>query len=248
MKKAWLTIRSAALWAASLTYFGVGILLVMTLEVILGQRRIEPILAFALRNVVRLTGARFEVRVAPGFDPNRTCFFVSNHVNIFDPFVLYCAIPQLVRGLELESHFRVPVYGWLMKRFGNVPVADARTAGDVKRTFRLTKEKLAEGTSLIVFPEGSRTRDGRVGEFENGVFVMARQFKVPIVPASIVGSYHVHATGCWMLWPGRITVHLHEPIDVGDLPKDQIDALSARVREMIAGPVHEHLEQNPLPG
>ena len=78
------------------------------------------------RNVVRLAGARVEVRRSPGFDPQRTCFFVSNHVNLFDPFVLYSAIPQFFRGLELESHFRIPVYGWLMKRFGNVPVPDVR--------------------------------------------------------------------------------------------------------------------------
>ncbi len=71
-----------------------------------------------------------------GFDPKRTSIFMVNHVNLLDPFLLYCAIPQLVRGWELESHFRIPIYGWLMKRFGNVPVPDVRGPKDLKRLWR----------------------------------------------------------------------------------------------------------------
>ena len=70
------------------------------------------------------SGAKVRGVLAPDFDPKRTCFFMSNHVNLFDPFFMYCVIPQYVRGWELESHFKIPAYGWLMKRFGNVPVPE----------------------------------------------------------------------------------------------------------------------------
>ena len=121
--------------------------------------------------------------------PSSVCFFVSNHVNLFDPFVLYCAMPQFIRGLELESHFRIPVYGWLMKRFGNVPVPDVNRPSDLKRMWRLTRAALERGVSLVVFPEGSRTITGRVGPFHDGVFRMAQDFGTPITPVSIVGSF-----------------------------------------------------------
>ena len=134
-----------------------------------------------------------EVRRSPGFDPHSVCFFVSNHVNLFDPFVLYCATPQFIRGLELESHFRIPVYGWLMKRFGNVPVPDVNRAADLKRMWRLTRAALERGVSLVVFPEGSRTITGRVGPFHDGVFRMAQDFGTPITPVSIVGSFDVQS-------------------------------------------------------
>ena len=62
----------------------------------------------------------------------RTSIFICNHVNIFDPFVIYSAIPQFVRGFELESHFKIPVYGWMMGRFGNVAVPDAPSAKALK--------------------------------------------------------------------------------------------------------------------
>jgi len=165
-----------------------------------------------------------------------------NHVNLFDPFILYCAIPQLVRGWELESHFRIPVYGWLMKRFGNVPVPDRPNPGDLKRLWRLTQEAIHSGVSLIIFPEASRTRDGHVGDFEQGGFRLAQQLGVPIVPVSLVGSFHHFRTGDWILRPTTITVHLHETIETAGLKKEDLPALQQRVRQMIAAPVDASLK------
>jgi 1-acyl-sn-glycerol-3-phosphate acyltransferase len=178
-----------------------------------------------------------EVRHSPGFDPRRTSFFVSNHVNLFDPFMLYCAIPQFVRGWELESHFKIPAYGWLMKRFGNVPVPDIRNPSDLKRMWRLTKDAVDGGTSLIIFAEAKRTRDGHVDQFQDGGFRVAQQLGVPIVPVSLMGSFQHHRTGHWMLWPAKVTVILHDTIDTKGLTKDDVPALRERVRAIIAAPV-----------
>ena len=166
-------------------------------------------------------GARVEVVRSPGFDPHRTCFFMSNHVNLFDPFMLYCAIPQFVRGWELESHFKIPAYGWLMKRFGNVPVPDVRRPSDLKRMWRLTQDAIDGGTSLIIFPEAKRTRDGHVDEFQDGGFRVAQQLGIPIVPVSLVGSFQHHRTGHWMLWPAKVTVHLHDTIETRGMNKEE---------------------------
>jgi len=192
-----------------------------------------------------LAGASVEVRCSPGFDPNRTVFFFSNHVNLFDPFVLYCAIPQFVRGWELESHFKIPAYGWLMKRFGNVPVPDVRRPSDLKRMWRLTQEAIDSGTSLVIFPEAKRTRDGHVLEFQDGGFRVAQQLGVPIVPLSIVGSFRHFRTGHWMLWPVKITVYLHDTIETKGLHKEDVPALRERVRGIISAPVEEMFGAKP---
>lgn len=162
---------------------------------------------------------------------------MCNHVNLFDPFILYNAIPQLVRGWELESHFRIPIYGWLMKRFGNVPVPDARRPSDLKRMWRLTQAAIDSGISLIVFPEAKRTRDGSVDQFEDGGFRVAQQLGVPIVPVSLVGSFRHLRTGHWELTPATITVYLHDVIETKDLTKEDIPALRDRVRATIAAPI-----------
>jgi 1-acyl-sn-glycerol-3-phosphate acyltransferase len=156
--------------------------------------------------------------------------------------MLYCAIPQLVRGWELESHFRIPIYGWLMKRFGNVPVPDVRKPKDLKRLWRLTQEAINSKTSLIIFPEAKRTRNGHLNEFEDGGFRLAQQLGVPLVPVSLVGSFHHLRTEDWILRPATITVYLHDTIETKGLHKEDVPALKERVKRIIAGPVEASVD------
>jgi len=243
MKRAWFVVRSALLWAVSLLNFGISVPILVVLAFVLNPRRHDWLQRAFCRRIVFFAGARVKLVASPGFDPTKTCFFISNHVNLFDPFVLYCVIPQFTRGWELESHFRIPIYGMLMKRFGNVPVPNVRRPSDLKRLWRLTKDAIDGGMSLIVFPEGKRTRDGRVGEFELGAFRLAQQLAVPLVPVSIVGSFQHHATGNWMFWPGEITVHLHDTMNLSNLSKEDVPALRDRVHALISVPVDAFLDE-----
>jgi len=241
MKRAWLTIRSAFLWAVSLLNFGISVPVLVVLAFVFDPKKYDWLQRAFCRRIVFFAGARVKVVASPGFDPKRTCIFISNHVNLFDPFVLYCAIPQFTRGWELESHFKIPIYGLLMKRFGNVPVPDVRRPSDLKRLWRLTKDAIDGGMSLIVFPEGKRTRDGRVDEFELGAFRLAQQLNIPLVPVSIVGSFQHHATGNWMFWPAQITVHLHNTMDLSSLAKEDVPALRDKVHALVSAPVDASL-------
>jgi 1-acyl-sn-glycerol-3-phosphate acyltransferase len=241
MKRALLALRSALLWFLSILHFFMAAPTLVFLAIFLDPRKHDWLQRGFCRRIAFFSGARVEVRRSSGFDPGRTSFFMVNHVNLFDPFLLYCALPQLVRGWELESHFKIPAYGWLMKRFGNVPVPDVRRPSDLKRMWRLTQDAINSGTSLIIFPEAKRTRDGHVNEFQDGGFRVAQQLGVPIVPVSLVGSFQHHRTGHWMLWPATVTVHLHDTIDTKGLSKDAVPALRERVREIISAPVEASL-------
>ena len=130
------------LWVISVCFFFTVVPVLILVGIFVDPRRNDRPQRWMSRWVVKLAGGTVEVRKSPGFDPQRTCFLVSNHVNLFDPFVLYGVIPQFFRGLELESHFRIPVYGWLMKRFGNVPVPDVNRPSDLKRMWRMTQDAL----------------------------------------------------------------------------------------------------------
>jgi 1-acyl-sn-glycerol-3-phosphate acyltransferase len=242
MKKWSLTARSLLLWAISGIHFAVVCTFLVLLGIFVDPRKNDrPQRAF-FRNILRLAGVRFEVRRAPGFDPERTSIFIANHVNIFDPFVIYSAIPQFVRGFELESHFDVPIYGWMMGRFGNIPVPDQPSRDGLETMTRRAKAALDSGVSLIAFAEGSRTRDGHVQPFKKGIFSLAQKFGTPIVPMSIVGSYQFFQTGNWMLYPGKITVYLHDTIDTSDSTRADLDALRQRVQDVVAAPVEESLK------
>jgi 1-acyl-sn-glycerol-3-phosphate acyltransferase len=237
VKDAWLTIRSVFFWTLSVVHFFPLGILALVLSVFLDPRKHDGLLRVFVRNIVRCTGARLEVRIPPGFDAERTCFFVSNHVNIFDPMLLYSAIPQFARGLELESHFKVPVYGWIMQRFGNIPVPVVRSSAAMRALRERCRSALEDGISVVVFPEGHRTTDGSVGVFRPGVFRMARDFGVPIVPISMTGAFELKRKTSWMLRPATVVVQIHEPVDPADPELADEGALLERVHTIVAEPV-----------
>ena len=239
MRKAWLTLRTMVLWAISGIHFAVVTTFLILLGILIDPRHNDwPSRAF-FRNILRLAGVKFEVRRSPGFDRSKTSIFICNHVNIFDPFVIYSAIPQFVRGFELESHFKIPIYGWLMRRFGNVPVPDNPSREGLAIMTERAKAALDSGVSLIAFPEASRTRDGHIQPFKKGIFNIAQKFGTPIAPMTIVGSYEFFRTGDWMLHPGKITVYMHDTIDTTQITRGEVESLRRRVQEIVAGPLKE---------
>jgi 1-acyl-sn-glycerol-3-phosphate acyltransferase len=247
MKRAWLSVRSFVLWALTFLHFFVAAPVLVFLAIFLDPRKHDWLQRAFCRRIVFLAGAKVRASIEQNFDPKRTCFFMVNHVNLFDPFFLYCAIPQYVRGWELESHFKIPAYGWLMKRFGNVPVPDVRRPSDLKRMWRMTQDAIDSGTSLIIFPEAMRTRDGHLNPFQDGGFRVAQQLGVPIVPVSLVGSFQHHRTGHWMLWPQTVTIVIHETIETKGMTKEDVPALRDRVHALIEAPVEARLAGHSTP-
>jgi len=244
MKKLWWTVRSAVLWVVSVLHFALVGMVLVFFGLCVDRQKFDFVNRAFFRNILRVAGVKFSVRRSAAFDPERTSIFISNHVNIFDPFVIYSAIPQFVRGFELESHFRVPVYGWMMGWFGNVAVPDVPSREGLAIMSNRAQKALDSGTSLIAFAEGSRTRDGHVQEFKKGIFSLAQKFGVPIVPMSIVGSYQFFQTGHWMLHPGEITVYLHDTIETSRLGRSEVENLRRRVQEIVAAPVEESLRKS----
>lgn len=239
MKQLYLVLRSAILWIISAVHFFTVCTFLVVLGIFVDPRKNDRPQRVFFRNILRLAGVGFQVRYAPNFDRNRTSIFICNHINIFDAFVIYSAIPQFVRGLELESHFKVPAYGWMMRRFGNIPVSKGNSLSEYKKLIKQTKEALDSGVSLIAFAEGTRTRNGQVGPFKKGIFSMAKQFGYPIVPMSIVGSFQFNRKGSWMLHPSKIVVHVHDTIETRGMGKEQVDALVERVHRIVSKPVDE---------
>ena len=237
MKNLYLVLRSVFLWVLSGLYFFPVCTALVLLGLAVDARKNDRPQRWFFRNILRLAGARFRVVRAPGFDAKRTSIFICNHVNLFDPFVIYSAIPQLVRGWELESHFKIPAYGWMMGKFGNIPVPGNTSREAFKKLLRRTREALDSGVSVIVFPEGSRTRDGRVGPFREGIFRLLPHLAFPVVPMSIVGAFEWHRTGDWKLYPATVTVYLHDTIETQGMTKKDAEELRERVQTIVAGPV-----------
>ncbi len=238
-QKAYHYIRSILVWIVSIVHFFPVCSALVLMGYLVDPRKNDKPQRWLFRNILRLAGLDFEVKYSAGFDRTRTSFFICNHIDLWDAFIIYSAIPQFVRGLEHESHFKIPAYGWMMRRFGNVPVPPEGNLAKYKQMMKLTRERLDSGVSLIVFAEGSRTLNGLVGEFNPGAFRMAVQYGYPIAPMSIVGAYEFSKKGDWKLFRSKITVYMHDTIETAGLGKNDVEPLRQRVQEIVARPIEE---------
>ena len=195
---------------------------------------LDPISRWFVRGFTVLCRMRWRAVVHPGIDPDRPYIFCQNHVNHFDFFICYRATPHFKQGLELEDHFRWPVYGWVMKQRGTIPVrpgARGRVA-ELREGFR---KEIEQGNSILAFPEGGRTLDGRVAPFRSGVFYIARDLGVPVVPVAVTGTQDVMRKGSLLIRPDRdVTVYCEEPVETTGVPDEEMDALVERVHGAIA--------------
>jgi 1-acyl-sn-glycerol-3-phosphate acyltransferase len=181
--------------------------------------------------ILKTTGVRVRVTGLERLDPTRSYVFAANHQSIYDIPILFASLPFQLRIISKESIGKIPFLGWHLQRTGHVLVDRSNPgAGVVKKMARL----VAEGHSLIVFPEGTRSIDGAVARFKGGSFVIALQAGLPIVPITIAGSRQVMTKGQLTVRPGEASLVVHEPIETKDLPRDGVRDLTDRVRATVA--------------
>jgi 1-acyl-sn-glycerol-3-phosphate acyltransferase len=184
--------------------------------------------------ILATTGVDVSVQGLDRLVRGKTYVFVANHQSIYDIPCLFWNIPFQLRIIAKESLGRFPVLGPHLKRTGHMLVDRSRPdrAGIFGWASRLT----ANGLSLIVFPEGTRSRDGMLGKFKGGSIMLAMQAGLPLVPISVVGSRHVMKKGELTTKPGHVTLIVHDPIELSanvEPTVHEVRELADRVREII---------------
>jgi 1-acyl-sn-glycerol-3-phosphate acyltransferase len=163
-----------------------------------------------------ITGCRRVLDRLPPL-PAGPLIFASNHASALDIWVLLEKLPRTVRFIAKRELFRIPVFGWYMRLGGHIAV-DRKNHVQAVQSLHDAAAMVRAGTSLIVFPEGTRSRDGRVQPFKKGPFALALEARVPIVPVAVSGSAEVTPRGLVAVWPGTIHVAVGEPIDPAHYP------------------------------
>jgi 1-acyl-sn-glycerol-3-phosphate acyltransferase len=164
--------------------------------------------------------------------PDRTYVFVANHQSIYDIPVLFWALPYQLRIIAKESLGRFPFLGWHLRRTGHMLVDRSRP--DRAKIFGWAASLTAKGLSLIVFPEGTRSRDGRVARFKGGSFYLALEAGLPVVPLSVIGTRRVMLKGRLATYPGDVTLVVHDPIETTALAGTDPKAFGERVRQIVS--------------
>ena len=187
--------------------------------------------------ILATTGVRVDARGLDLLEPGKTYIFVSNHQSIYDIPIVFWHLPWQIRIIAKASLGKFPFLGWHLSRTGHLLVD--RKKPDPLGILKRWKGLVAQGLSLIVFPEGTRSADGRVGRFKGGSFLLAIQAGLPVVPISVSGSRHVMLKGRLMTCPGDVTLVVHPPIETAGLEAtvEQAKALAEQVRATVAGDV-----------
>jgi 1-acyl-sn-glycerol-3-phosphate acyltransferase len=162
-----------------------------------------------------------------------TYIFLSNHQGNFDGPVLIHSIPRNLKALIKMEMMRLPVLSLALKQAEFVPI-DRRNPKNAHLGIDYGARLLTEGKSFFAFPEGTRSRDGRMGEFKKGVFIMAIKAQAPIMPITIIGSSSIQPPGSYAIHPGTIRIIFHDAIQTAGMGLEDRNILVQLTRDSIA--------------
>jgi 1-acyl-sn-glycerol-3-phosphate acyltransferase len=182
--------------------------------------------------------ARIRVHGTDNVRPGQAYVYMANHASLIDTPALFAYLPYPFWIMAKRELFWVPFMGWHLWAAGHFSI-DRRDARRTARSLRTVIDGVRQGRSLAVFPEGTRTADGRLQEFKPGAFKIAIRAGVPIVPVAIRGAFKLLPRTTLAPVPGRIDVIVGRPIDTADYDERNLPALIERTKGAIQAALEE---------
>jgi 1-acyl-sn-glycerol-3-phosphate acyltransferase len=226
-------LRSILIWAGAFPVFVGACVVVWIGSFVFSGAPLERLIKGACRLILSCCGIRLSVSGAENLVPGRQYVVMMNHVNFFDPFVLYAGLPGFARGVEEERHFRWPVYGATIRRLGVIPISRKDTSRAVESLRRAGEwVRSRPGFSFVILPEGTRTRDGRLGLFKRGGFILALEAGLEILPVIQTGAERINKRGSRLIRPGRVVMTIEPAVPTAGAVKGNVGELVERVRSV----------------
>lgn len=158
--------------------------------------------------------------------------FVANHSSSYDIYSMYGFLGRDIRWMMKKELFRVPFLGLACKLVGHISV-DRSNPKKATETLKIAQKTLQNGTSVVFFPEGSRTRTGKMGSFKRGAFITAQEIGLPVVPVAIKGAFDIMRPGTKIIKPGHIYLHIQPPYVLKSASKEEMQADVNHVHDII---------------
>ncbi len=183
--------------------------------------------------ILRTCRVKVEVEGGEQLVPGRTYVLASNHQSLFDTPILFAYLPLSFRILYKKSLNRIPFLGWHLFLSGHIGV-ERENPSRARDSLDHAADRIRKGTSVVVFPEGTRSYDGVMKNFRKGSFRLAIKARTPVVPLTIADSHLVMKRGRVTVYPRTVRLTIDRPIEIEDLDESDAAALSDRVREVVA--------------
>lgn len=194
---------------------------------------VAHLLARAWANsILWVSRVRVTIRGAEKLDPGRSYIYMPNHQSNADIPLLLGRLPVQFRWLAKAELFRIPLFGRAMRGVGYISIDRSNRKSAFESLARAAKT-IREGTSVLIFPEGTRSREGGLLPFKKGGFVLAVDSGVPIVPIVIHGTRDIIPKGHFMIRPAPVTMQILDPVETTDFSRKTKDDLLERVRTVL---------------
>ena len=188
---------------------------------------------FWSRLVLGVPGVRLKVEQRAPLDPRRPYIFMCNHASMIDIWAGFVAVPVSFRFIAKKQLSRIPLFGWAMWA-GRFIFIDRQNAVAARRSIEEAARRIKSGQSVVIYPEGTRTRDGRLMPFKKGGFHLAIDSGADIVPMAIEGTRALMPRGAMLIRPGEVRLQIGEPIPTAGLGPGDRERLVKQVRDRIA--------------
>jgi 1-acyl-sn-glycerol-3-phosphate acyltransferase len=220
-------------WTVGGLFFVLLCLATIALTFFFKSKTIDPWIKMKLRFLFKILFIKVRSEGNENIEPNQTYLFMSNHTSLFDIPLLEAYIPTYVRGVEALRQFKWPVYGWVIRRLGNIPI-DRKNIHASIRSIKTTEKRLKEGLSIVILPEGHRTLDGKLSPFKKLPFHLAKQAEVPIIPIGLSGSFQLKRKGSWLIRPHPVTIKFGQQVSPEEIKALSVEELRDCIRARIS--------------
>jgi 1-acyl-sn-glycerol-3-phosphate acyltransferase len=231
-------IVAAYLWFISWTFLILFLFWFLIVMVVFPRDTYMKWVKSLLRMYFKLLFIKVKVSGTENIDPNKTYVFMSNHVSMYDIPLLLGFIPVDFYGIQAASHFKVPIYGHVLKAYGNIPI-DRSNARASYRTIQGAVEHLKGGKNIMILPEGTRSRKPIMGPFKKLPFVMVKRAEVNILPFAFSGLWRINNKTSKMIRPGTVNIHFGEAIPADLVKNTSEEEIMKLTRERIQSYISE---------
>jgi len=190
---------------------------------------------------LKLAGVKVVVNGRENLPSEGAVVYMPNHQSNFDILALFVSLPGHFRWLAKEELFHIPLFGWTMRRSGYIPVDRSNRKKSVE-SMRHAIERISQGNSVVIFPEGTRSPDGHLKEFKAGSFTLAIQAQAPIVPIAVTGSRDVMPKHSRWIRGGLVTVTIFPAVQTTGRAVQERNILLEEVRGPIEAVVEKALQ------
>lgn len=219
-------------WITGGLYFLLLSISIIILSLFVKPERLDPLLKLSLKFLFKIIFVKVRVEGKENVPPGQTYLFMANHASMFDIPLYAGYIPVFVRGVEASRQFKWPVYGWLIRRMGNIPI-DRKNIHASIRSIKKTGGILQKGKSIIILPEGTRTLDGKMLPFKKLPFHLAKQAGVPVIPIGASGLFDLKSKNSWLIRPRPISIRFGKAVSPDEIDAHSLEELRNLIRRKI---------------